>query len=55
MTMKIGQGIGCVNLMCPVEDATSDGMSIKRPHGCHVAVRWPWANGGLRTLGSHNF
>jgi hypothetical protein len=55
MMTKIGQGIGHVNLMCLVEDATSDGMSIKRPSGCHKVVRWPWANGGPRTLEGHNF
>jgi hypothetical protein len=49
--MKIGQGIGHMNLMCPVEDATSDGMSIKRPHviphGSKVALgQWRLENFG---------
>jgi hypothetical protein len=37
MMMKIGQRIGCVNLMCLVVDVTSNSMSIKRPHGSKVA------------------
>jgi hypothetical protein len=55
MTMNIDQGIWHVNLVCPMVDATSDGTSIKIPCGCHVVVRWPWAHGGPRTLGSQFF
>jgi hypothetical protein len=34
MTMKIGQGIGCVKIVCLVVYVTSDGTIINRPRGC---------------------